>query len=40
MTGILMVNIARLDKRLKIAAIANRLGLSVKRYLPRTFPSP
>ena len=35
MTGILMVNIARLDKRLKIAAIANRLG-----YLPRTFPSP
>ena len=27
MAGILMVNIARLDKRLKIAAIANRLGL-------------
>lgn len=30
MTNLLMVNIARMDKRLKIAAIANRLGLSVK----------
>ena len=30
MTNLLMVNIARIDKRLKIAAIANRLGLSVK----------
>ncbi len=37
MTNILMVNIARLDKRLKIAAIANRLGLSVKTVGPQDF---
>ena len=30
MTNVLLVNIPRMDKRLKIAAIANRLGLSVK----------
>lgn len=30
MMNLLMVNISRMDKRLKIAAIANRLGLSVK----------
>ena len=30
MTNLLLVNIPRMDKRLKIAAIGNRLGLSVK----------
>ena len=40
MTNILMVNIARLDKRLKIAAIANRLGLSVKTVGPQDFAKP
>lgn len=30
MVNVLLVNIPRMDKRLKIAAIANRLGLSVK----------
>lgn len=40
MTNILMVNIARLDKRLKIAAIANRLGLSVKTVAPQDFAKP
>ena len=40
MAGILMVNIARLDKRLKIAAIANRLGLSVKTVPSQDFSKP
>ena len=40
MAGILMVNIARLDKRLKIAAIANRLGLSVKTVSSQDFSKP
>ena len=40
MTNILMVNIARLDKRLKIAAIANRLGLSVKTVSAPDFARP
>ncbi len=30
MVNVLLINIPRMDKRLKIAAIANRLGLSVK----------